>query len=270
MPCSTHLSNILLDRVFRGTAYPSKPSTLYFALFTVAPTAAGGGTEVTDGSYARAAVAATSAKFTMIATPGASNLLNTAIIQWPRATADWGTVAAWGIYDAATSGNLLFFDDLAAPLAVINGQRPQVAANAISISLSGGGYSDYIEQKLLNHVFAGQAFPTISSHYFALGKTGISSSTGLTTEAAGSGYSRLYKPNTSATYAAASAGEKSNSSTITTWTFSANPLTGAATHFAIYTAATGGTFLWGGEIPSITLASGDYSWDIGELVLTLN
>lgn len=269
MPATTFLQNIALDLVFGGTAYPSKPSTLYFALFTSTPNSGGGGAEVSGSGYARKAVTANTTNFPAISSAG-DNMTLATDIQWPLSTGDWGTVVAWGIYDAATGGNLMFFDNLAAPLVVINGQRPQVAANAINISLSGGGYSDYIEQKLLNHVFAGQAFPTIASHYFALGQTGISSSTGLTTEAAGSGYARLYKPNTSSTYGAAAEGVKTNSSTVTTWTFSANPLTGAATHFAIYTAASGGTFLWGGEIPSITLAAGDYSWDIGELVFNLD
>ena len=270
MPASTFLSNILLNRVFGATAYPSKPSTLYFSLFTSAPTVGGGGTEVAGGSYARIGVAATSAKFTMISTAGASNVLNTAIIKWPSATADWGTAVAWGIYDAATAGNLMFFDNLASSLPVINGQRPEVAAGAIDISLAGAGYSDYIEQKLLNHVFAGQAFPSIATHYYALGKTGISSSTGLTTEASGSGYARVGKTNSTGVYDTAGAGEKTTLTTVATFTLSANPLTGDATHFGIYTALTGGTFIWGGTIPTVTLAAGSYSWDIGELIFTLN
>jgi hypothetical protein len=33
-----------------------------------------------------------------------------AVITFPQATASWGTVTAFGVYDAVTSGNLLYFD----------------------------------------------------------------------------------------------------------------------------------------------------------------
>lgn len=43
-----------------------------------------------------------------------ANTVNGAIIQFPAATASWGTVVAFGLYDASTSGNLLQFDYLGA------------------------------------------------------------------------------------------------------------------------------------------------------------
>ena len=59
------VENKLLDWLFRAQAVGingasaaagTGPATLYVALFTSAPTDAGGGTEVSGGSYARAAV----------------------------------------------------------------------------------------------------------------------------------------------------------------------------------------------------------------------
>jgi hypothetical protein len=42
-----------------------------------------------------------------------STVVNTnAVITFPQATANWGTVLAWGLYDAVTSGNLLEWDYL--------------------------------------------------------------------------------------------------------------------------------------------------------------
>ena len=35
-----------------------------------------------------------------------------ATITFPQATASWGTVTSWGLYDAVTSGNLLWWDYL--------------------------------------------------------------------------------------------------------------------------------------------------------------
>jgi hypothetical protein len=98
-----YLENKLLDHVFGGTAY-SAPGTLYAALFTAAPTDAGGGTEVTGGSYARAAITNNTTNFPN-ASGGAKS--NGTAITFATATADWGTVTAIGIMDASTSGNLL-------------------------------------------------------------------------------------------------------------------------------------------------------------------
>ena len=60
---SDYLEDKVLDHVFGGNAYTA-PSTLYVALYTVAPTDTGGGTEVSGGSYARQ-----SGAFTVSGTP---------------------------------------------------------------------------------------------------------------------------------------------------------------------------------------------------------
>ena len=52
MAFSNYLSNEILDHVFSGNAFTA-PSNYYVALYTVAPTASGGGTEVTGGGYVR-------------------------------------------------------------------------------------------------------------------------------------------------------------------------------------------------------------------------
>ena len=49
---SDYLEDKVLDHVFGGTAYTA-PSTLYVALYTVAPTDTGGGTEVLGRGYSR-------------------------------------------------------------------------------------------------------------------------------------------------------------------------------------------------------------------------
>ena len=45
---SDYLENKVLEHVFENSAYTA-PSTLYAALFTVAPSDTGGGTEVSGG-----------------------------------------------------------------------------------------------------------------------------------------------------------------------------------------------------------------------------
>lgn len=85
--------------------------TVYMALFTAVGTDAGTGfTEVTGGSYARVATAA--ADWNAAGASDPSTTTNANAINFPTASASWGTVVAIGAYDAATGGNLLWWDYL--------------------------------------------------------------------------------------------------------------------------------------------------------------
>ena len=66
----------------------------------------GTGTEVTGGSYARVAVASGVGNW---AAPSAGNgtTSNVNIIAFPTPTVTWLTVTHFGLYDAASAGNLL-------------------------------------------------------------------------------------------------------------------------------------------------------------------
>ena len=106
---SYYLDNKLLNLIFNGAAF-TPPTTLCCALFTVAPTASGGGTEVSGGSYARAAVSANTTNFPVTST---QTIANAAAITFPTATANWGTVVAAAFFDAASGGNMLYWGPLA-------------------------------------------------------------------------------------------------------------------------------------------------------------
>ncbi len=41
---------------------------------------------------------------------GPASVVSGSIISFPQATASWGTVVAWGLFDAATAGDLLYWD----------------------------------------------------------------------------------------------------------------------------------------------------------------
>jgi hypothetical protein len=115
-----------IANVLRGTTFPAVPTNFYLALYTVAPTDAGGGTEVTGGSYARIVLSPAVGTWNApgVGTPTTSN---TAQIVSVTATADWGTVAvpivAIGLFDAAVAGNLWLHGLLTASRVVLNGQR---------------------------------------------------------------------------------------------------------------------------------------------------
>lgn len=135
---SDYLENKLIDQLFRGQAY-SFPATLYVGLFTVAPSDTGGGTEVTGGAYARVAMTASLANWagtqgagTTTASSGTGGTTsNNNAITFPAPTANWGTVVAWGIFDAASGGNMLIYANLTISKTINNGDAaPSFASGA--------------------------------------------------------------------------------------------------------------------------------------------
>lgn len=106
---SDYAENAVLNHLFRNVAL-SSPAAVYIALYTTAPTDAGGGTEVSGGGYARQAVT--------FGAPSGGAIANTGAISFTASGAAFGTIVAVGIFDAATSGNLLAWDGIVS--AVIN------------------------------------------------------------------------------------------------------------------------------------------------------
>jgi hypothetical protein len=100
---ANYLSDKQLAMVFGAVTW-TPPATLYCALFTVAPTAAGGGTEVTGGGYARVAVTNNITNFS-VASQQATNL---SAIDFGTPSAAWGTIVAGAWFDAASGGNMLY------------------------------------------------------------------------------------------------------------------------------------------------------------------
>ena len=126
---SDSLEDKLLDHVFGGVAYTA-PTTHYVALYTVAPTDTGGGTEVTGGAYARQTGA-----FTVSGT-NPTTATNSAAIEYPTATADYGTVVAVGILDASSGGNLLAYANLTTSKTVSTGDVFRFDAGDLDITLA--------------------------------------------------------------------------------------------------------------------------------------
>jgi hypothetical protein len=116
---SDYLENKLVDQIFRGQAF-TFPSTLHVGLLTTAPADAGGGVEVSGGAYARQAITASLANFagtqsagSTAASSGTGGVTsNNVAITFPTPSASWGTVVSFGIWDAASAGNLLFHGPL--------------------------------------------------------------------------------------------------------------------------------------------------------------
>ena len=122
---SDFLENELLDHVFSNAAF-SSPTTVYLALFTAAPTDAGGGTEVTGGGYARQAI-------TFGAASGGA-IANTGAVPFTASGANFGDVLAVGVFDALTIGNMLAWDGITTAT-VNDGDTLNFAIGEIDITL---------------------------------------------------------------------------------------------------------------------------------------
>ena len=126
MSFSDYLETKVLDHVFGGTAYTA-PATLYVALFTAAPSDSGGGTEVSGGAYARQTISFTTSGDTTS---------NTAAVEFPTATANYGLVTHVGIYDASTAGNLMAWAGLTSSKNIETGDVFRIPAGDLDITLN--------------------------------------------------------------------------------------------------------------------------------------
>lgn len=124
---SNYLENALINGTIRGTTYTA-PSTIYVGLYTSDPTDANTGTEVSGGSYARTSVT--------FGAPSGGASLNSSAVEFPQATADWGTVGWIGLLDASTSGNLLYHTPLDVSKTISNGDIFKIAIGSLSVTLA--------------------------------------------------------------------------------------------------------------------------------------
>lgn len=129
---SDYLANKLLNFVFNGGTY-SPPATVYVALFTTTLTAGGVGTEVTGGAYARNAFTANTTNFPTTTTRQVANAVASA---FAIASAGWGTVQYYGIYDALTAGNLLWFGPVTPNKTVGIGDALTVSINLLIFKMT--------------------------------------------------------------------------------------------------------------------------------------
>lgn len=100
---TNYLENAVLNHVFLNTPLTS-PSGVYLGLFTVAPTDAGGGTEVAGNGYAREAVT--------YGAPSGGTIANTTTASFTASGGAFGDIVAIGVFDAATGGNMLYWDTI--------------------------------------------------------------------------------------------------------------------------------------------------------------
>jgi hypothetical protein len=121
--------NIVLQHLFK-TDYTA-PDPLYVALFldSAKPTDAGGGTEASGGSYARESVARNTGW-----TLTGNAIENAADITFTEATASWGLLGAFALFDALTVGNMLYWGDLTTAKTINSGDTAKIPAGDLDIT----------------------------------------------------------------------------------------------------------------------------------------
>ena len=127
---STYASQMIINSVLRAAAF-TVPSTLYLALFSGDPTDDNvTANEVAGAWYARQATGAWAAP---VGTGNSTS--NSNQIQFSAVTGSAVTVSHWGIYDAASSGNLLFSGAVGSSKTFNVGDVPVIGASQLVITV---------------------------------------------------------------------------------------------------------------------------------------
>jgi hypothetical protein len=124
---SDYLEIKLLNETLNGVAFTAVDNP-YISLHTADPTDTGTGAEVSGGSYARVA--------SSFATATTGSVVTDATATFPTATANWGTVGWIGLWDAASSGNMLYHTALDAPKTIDSGDIFKITTGNLSVTLA--------------------------------------------------------------------------------------------------------------------------------------
>ncbi len=124
---SNYLEKAVLDHVL-GTSAMSSPS-VYISLYTSNPAEDDSGTELSGNGYSRQAASFNAA------TSGAGTATGpTAAKDFTASGGNWGTVTHFGLHDAASSGNLLYYGALTEDKLIEDGDTLRFAINSITIT----------------------------------------------------------------------------------------------------------------------------------------
>jgi hypothetical protein len=104
----------------------TRPTAWYVALFTTNPAEDASGTEVSGGGYARQ-----SATFTV----SGNTASNSGAIEYPTATAGYGTVSHVGVFDASSGGNLIAYAALTTSKTIDTGDVLRIPEDDLDITL---------------------------------------------------------------------------------------------------------------------------------------
>jgi hypothetical protein len=200
---SSYLARFLIRNLLRGSNF-TLPDYYWVGVYTN-PEGAGEadtGTEKTGGMMDLSRVTITLPTDIQIE----NNIIyNTGVLTFAEAASPgWGTIYGWGIKDAATAGNLLFWGLFDTPIIVSTGQKLRIDAGDLRITLcqantTNGGWTVFGANEVLKYLINRTTFDwSVSGTQLALGRSVLvnnttdnlfSSWTEISTS--GTGYTRL-------------------------------------------------------------------------------
>ena len=133
-----------------------------------------------------------------------------------------------------------------------------------------GSFTDYLENKVLNHVFGITSFSAPSNMYLGLSTSTISDAGTGITEPSGNAYARVAIPNTTASWNTATTGSVSNKNILSFP--EATGAWGTVTYSFVSDALTGGNILFYGtlNVEKEVTAGDTVTVKAGDLAITLD
>ena len=126
MSASNYLELKLLDHVLGSTSY-SQPSAIYVALSTGSFNDDASGTELSGNGYTRKAIT--------FGTASSGSIASNSAVEFDTATGSWGSVGFFGLYDASSSGNLLYHGAFSASKTIETGDILKISSGSLTVSL---------------------------------------------------------------------------------------------------------------------------------------
>ena len=262
---SNYLETNLLNHVFRGVSFTA-PTTLYVTLYTNT-TGAGEsdtGTELTVGTYGLGRAS--------ISLPSGMRIVDNSIynlqpVSFSEATYNWGTIYGWGIKDAASGGNLLYWGLFDSPPIIDAWNRLYISASQLHItsyqsSSLYGGWTIFSANAIWEYLINATPFSwTTSGGNLALGNTVVVNNTtdnlfSIWTEISisATGYARILMPTSSWSI---SSGVITNTNDIL-FIERATANWGAVSDIVLYDSVTGANpIFWGHLNTPVTINAGD-------------
>lgn len=255
---SNYLENALLQKVLgQGVVSFPPAGNLRLAIATALNEADDAAT-TTEVSAAGTAYARQSLAFTA---PASAQVTNTALVSFPKATNDWGTVRYWYVADQATAGNMLYWGPIQNPMSVLTNEKLEFDPATLTVSLAGSATATLVNQ-ILNATLRGLAWSLNPVTHVGL----LSSYTGdqVFTEVADSAYARQ-----AVNFSAASGGSAASTARIQ-WSAAVADYT--VTHVGLFTAVNGGTLMMVQPLSQATTvqAGKNFRFEAGDLTASFD
>ena len=136
---SNYFVQLLEDQWFGKIATPTIPTNWYVCMFLTTPGLGdSGGVEASTGGYVRLLIPNSSSYFAAAASRAKTCAGGAFPLAWFTATAGFGPVVATGLRDAASGGNLILLNDIAAG-------SQQSIANGNNITFNAADFSFRID-----------------------------------------------------------------------------------------------------------------------------